>query len=383
MKLKIICTLIISLVITITSTNTSHAGGFFASNVFVQAVPTESKALIVFDGKKETLFDSVTFNINPVIAWNFTWIMAVPGKPEVSLVLDDLYTKLEKFSDKKINKDNLWNKLLYFDVSEEKTLSKSLYTRGLDFTKTEVFGPEKSQEDLNSYLQESGYYIPKEGITILDEYRKKNWYIVVAEINANHLQMDSSESLTVPGAHTYPIKIEFETDKIVYPLRLARVQPDYDSENVALNYEYGSKSETVLGAKDERIDDMLSYQSKNKYPRLPFDYGYQQVELFVISDQKVESNEFTTSYAGWITKTDIDFTDFPKKKYFELPENKMFFTRIFTFKPLIQLDDVLIDNATNNQLVNSKPPTIIQVLKLLAIPSVVVIFLIWKLKRKD
>ncbi len=356
----------------------AHAGGFFASNIFVQAMPSEFQALIVFDGKKETLFDTVTFNINPVIAWNFAYIIAVPAKPTVEPVIDDQLVKLEKLTDKKLTKESFLDRLLYFDVEEIKNVPENVYARSIDFVRYEVLGPDKSPEDIAEYLAYYGYIIPKDGKRLIEEYHQKKWYFIIAEPNVNHLQYEAKESLTVPGARTYPLKIEFETDKIIYPLRLAKVQPDFDSENVTLNYEYGSSSEQVLGIKDQKVDDMLTAQSKNKYPRIPYEYGYQKIELFVISNKKVESDQLSTFFASPITRSDFDFSDVKGDKYFELPQDKMYLTGVFGFKPTIQLEDMEFQNAPNSRLVNTKPNTNLQYFKMLLIALVPIILIILK-----
>jgi len=376
----------LGLVLVLNSVKDVYAGGTFASNIFVQTVQTESRAVIIYDGKREVLFDSVTFNINPVIAWNFAWIIAVPGKPKVDFVLDDILTRLEVASEKKLFKNSLLKKLIYFDVDEEKVLPESLYTRSLDFINYQIFAPENSVAELEKHLSDFGYYIPKDGNRLINDYHEKGWYFIVAEINANHLQMDASESLTVPGAHTYPLKIEFDTDRIIYPLKLAKIQPDYDSKSVSLSYEYNLTSEQVLGVKDERVDDMLSYQSKNEYPRLPYDYGYQKIELFVVSDHKVESENFVTTYANWIDSSSIDFTALTKDKYFELPKKRMFLTRLFAFKPMIQLEDIYLKNASDNRRVNpliSTKENLVRIFTALAVLLIVGYFIRRRVFRNE
>lgn len=360
---------------------TKGAGATFTDSISSQVVQTGSKAVIFFDGQKETILDSFTFNLNPLVVWNFAWVIPVPSKPDVELIKDEIFTKLDKITQKKVEKDTFWKRVLFFDIEEEKNIPSEVFTRPIDIIRPDVIGPPNQMEKLNNWLSYYGFLIPKEGRQILMDYQEKGWYFVVVEINALHLQMDASESLTIPGAHIFPIKISFPTDKIIYPLKLVSIQPDYDTVDIPLNYSYGTKSEDVLGEKSEKIDDVLSEQSKNKYPRLPLDYANFKVELFIFDAQRTQAKDFTTIYANWINEKDISFKDFAEKEYFRMPKKTMFLTRLVTYKPFLQLEDVEIKKADSNQKLNaaSLPE---QYAKVGGITLAASSLVFWKLKRR-
>ncbi|MBI3443253.1 DUF2330 domain-containing protein [Candidatus Woesebacteria bacterium] len=322
------------------------------SNRDFQVVQTESKAAIIFDGEKETILDGLTFDLNPTVIWNFVWLIPVPTKPEVELVKDDLFPKLENISKGNFAKNNIFKRILYFDIEEQNSFSGDLYTRPASFLRFEVISPPNQIDKLNNWLSYSGYLIPKGGRKLLREYEQKGWYFVIAEIDALHMMMDPNDILSLPGAHTFPIKITFPTDRIIYPLKLASIQPDYDSENITLSITYGLKSQDILGEKDERIDDELSEQSKNKYPSVPLDYAHLKVELFVFSDEKVYANGLNTIYADNVNREKIEFKDFKGQTYQELPKNKMFLTRLVTFKPMVQLEDLYVEESRDVKRIN-------------------------------
>lgn len=329
-----------------------EAGGAVFSNEYSQVLETESRAIIIWDGKKETILDSLTFNLNPLTVWNFAWVVAVPSKPEVEPIKDHVYVKFEKLAAKKIDKSKFWQRILFFDSVEEDAQPSQIFTRPIDISNMEVIEPPNQLEKLNFAVRDVGYFIPKEGRPMLREYEKKGWYFVVAHVNALHLEMDASDSLTTTGAHTLPLRITFATDKPIYPIRLASIRPDLDSEAAVVSYDYGETSEKVLGEKDERVDELLSEQSRNKFPFLPLDFVNLKVDLFVLADRKVGVTGFTTAYANWVKSKDVDFNDIGGKKYIDLPEKNWYLTRVFDYIPMSQLDDLMIQDAGNNRRVN-------------------------------
>ncbi|MEK9200734.1 MAG: DUF2330 domain-containing protein, partial [Patescibacteria group bacterium] len=55
----------------------------------------QQKAVIWWDGKTETLIESVTYSGNPR---EFAWIIPVPNKPEVEEATDELFSALESLT---------------------------------------------------------------------------------------------------------------------------------------------------------------------------------------------------------------------------------------------------------------------------------------------
>jgi hypothetical protein len=369
------------LILVFTLSSEVIASGTFITKPDLQATPTESRAAIYFDGKKETILDSLTFNVNPLIAWNFAWLIAVPSKPEVDPISDELFPKLEKISAKGISKDNFLKKLFYFDIEENTKLPSQLFTRPVNLLQHQVFEPNDNQiSDLNAWLEKYGYVLPKASFHLLEEYKSKGWYFIISEVNVNHLQLESGESLTIPGAHILPIKISFKTDKIIYPLKLTSVQPDYDSKDITLGYEYGLSSDQVLGEKDEKVDDMLKTQSKNIYPQIPLDYTNLKTEIFLFADRKYTAKGFDTIYANWKKNDEIEFVDFSGSNYLELPK-RTFLTRLVAYQPMMQLEDVTFTYEVNNRLVNDHGSIVIQFLKFVFFP-ILIIFIVYKYKKR-
>lgn len=358
------------------------AGGLSLTNKDVQVAQSEDKAAIIYDGKRETMYESFTFNVNPITVWTYAWLIAVPSKPEVELIKDDLFPKLDTSTKRTVYKNNILQKALFFDIEEENFRIDGVFSRPIDITRFEIIDPPHQIEKLEEHLSENSYLIPKEGRSILKEYQEKNWYFIVAEVNALHIQADATESLTIPGAHTLPIKISFETNKIIYPQKLLSIQPDYDSKDITLGYQYGLNSETILGAKDERVDDILSEQSKNAYSQLPLNYSYIKSDLFVFSDHRTIASNYNTTFSSSIHSSDFLFKDFADEEYFHLPSPKMVLTRLTSFTPMSQLDDIEILNAPTNKNVNAYDSLLIQYLKIIGIGTAGFVLFYTFIKRK-
>ena len=330
---------------------TVHAGGLIATNGYPQVIPAEDRALIVFDGKTETIFTSITFTINPQVAWNFVYLVAVPGKPEVELLSHDLFVDLEKATQKSFDHYPWWQKILFPERLEEDALPAVVFSRAIDFVRFGVFAPDET-EKLSAWLLDMGYYIPKSAGGKLAEYGQKQWYFVGAEVNALHIEYESTDSLTVHGAHTLPLKITFPTDTLIYPSKLASFPPDTDSAAIPHSFAYGTRSELVLGETSDPVDRALAYQSKNKFPNVPIDYTPVKQELFVIADRKVTAPTMTTTYARPIDAKTFRLTDAKGNIIVPLPPGRLFLTRLYMYKPTVQLDDVVLQKINNTTLVN-------------------------------
>lgn len=320
------------------------AAGLVATGEYAQVAVSAVKALIIYDGEKETLIESFTFNINPLVVESFAWIIPVPEKPEVEKLKVDIFNDLEALTAKGFSKDGFFNKIVYFDVIEEKNIPGEVFSRPVDIFDYKVFGPENSLKDLEEWMHER-YAFPKTAYRVLKEYDEKNWYFVALEVNALHIQFSATDSLFVYGAHTYPVKITFDTEEIIYPLKLISIEEDMDSEGIPLSFDYGQPSENVLGEKDEVVDALLTKQSTNKFPRLPLDFMNVKIDLSVLADYKVEVPGFTTIFADRIANKDLDLS---------LPGENFFLTRMYSYKPKLLLEDVVIEKAGNSKKVNPR-----------------------------
>lgn len=309
--------LILSWVIFLSPSNT-QAVGTFSTNDYMQIAPTAAQTAVFYDGKKETLLASWTFDFNPLLAQDFYWIIPVPSKPEVENITSDFFAQIEKLSDPE---------------SEPETLK----TRGVNLLSHKIFEPADGAGNVKTWLFDGGYLFPKRLEPVLEEYMKNGWYVVAVQANGIHIQRDASESLTIDTAHTMPIKITFDTDKIILPFKFASIDPDIDAPASTLFY--GVSSEQFLGVKDAQIDALLAKQSLNRFPRLPLGSSNIKLDVFVFNKGGAEVAGFEN-----IKETIIDGEKFQKGSwsaaYLDLPSERLTLTHLEDYRHLGDLGDI-------------------------------------------
>src|SRR3989344_5817772 len=321
---------ILYLFFTICAEEALALGGYLTGD-YGQVAPIEVKAIIDYDGTIETITATQTFAFNPLVVTNFYWVMAYPTKVEIKKpqtkedILKDVFLELEKKTQKKFSKDNIFRKLLYPDIVEEKSEPAQTFSRTAWIKYLKPVPDFKNMAELETWFRANAYPIPKNSRELFSGYLKKRWHFILADVDGSHLEISAPESLTINGAHTIPIQFKFRTDKIIYPLELIKIQPDRDSVNTPLSFEYGSSSQDVLGVRDEKVSDLLSTPSSNLHPPLLLDLMNIKIDLFVKAKYKVEAEGFTTVFSDKV--------------------NGKYLTRIVAYWPMTQIEDVTIVRA--------------------------------------
>lgn len=301
----------------------AEAAGTFITNDYMQAAPTALSAAVFHDGKRETLLASWTFDFNPLLAGDFYWIIPVPSKPDVENISSDFFAQIEKLSDPAVSPE-------------------TLKTRGVVLLGNKVFEPQYGSKKLETWFSDAGYFIPKRLEPVLGEYMQKGWYIVAVQVNGLHIQRDASESLTIDTAHTMPVKISFDTDAAIVPLKFASIPPDIDAPGATLFY--GVSSSQFLGAKDEQIDALLAKPSLNRFPRLPLESSNIKVDLFIFGKGVAQVPGFTA-----LKQTTIDGGKFEKGSWnassLDLPAERLTLTHLEDYSHLEDLADLTIKDT--------------------------------------
>ena len=302
----------------------ASAVGIFLTNEYQQIVAAQAKVAIFHDGQTETLIASETFSFNPLVAWNFLWLIPVPARPEVEPVNGDLFAGLDKL---------LAPRETTGDGPEQTSL------RAASIIRFEIFGPPQEPQVLKDWVQESGYFLPKNLPPKLDDYWQKGWYFVVAEVDGVHIQRTASDSLFVQNAFVLPLKITFPAEELVIPLAITGTQPDLDSEAVPLSFAYGTPSAQVLGITNEAVDAELAAPSLNKYPRLPLQLLNFKLDLFIFAERRTELPEFELLETAKIDGRKFG-TDSWNNFYLRLPPKKLVLTHLVAYKPFQELRDL-------------------------------------------
>lgn len=181
-------------------------GAFFAllgDDIFQPS----QKAIILYENNREGLILAVKYEGN---ADEFAWVIPVPNYPDIDVSDPDLFRELSK-----ITTEDLPVRL---GCARFVPLPLGPVVQVLERT---IIGPYDvailSAQDptaLVDWLNSNGYSFPEEGEKILDDYITKEWYFVATRINTGE------EATGLATGTIEPLKLSFESDEIIYPLRI-------------------------------------------------------------------------------------------------------------------------------------------------------------------
>ncbi|MBL7062020.1 MAG: DUF2330 domain-containing protein [Dehalococcoidia bacterium] len=186
----------------------------FADGVFVVLGPyhdinqPSQKALILHENSREDLILSVRYEGD---ADKFAWVIPVPNYPEVDVSDPELFWELSDLTMVVVSP----RAPVFFgalapggpegvEVWEEKVVGTYKYA---------ILSAE-DPEALIDWLNANGYFLPEAGKEIVDNYINEEWYFVATKINTG----EEAEGLAEGTIE--PLRISFDSDEIVYPLRI-------------------------------------------------------------------------------------------------------------------------------------------------------------------
>ena len=211
---KLILTILLTWLLLIPSTTALADGGFF-NDIGQDIYQPSQKAVIFFADGREDLILSVRYEGN---ADEFAWVIPVPARPSVEVADPELFWELADLTRVHV-------------VSGSKGLSPgmvSLEGPGVDVLEEKTVGPYDvailSAGDpaaLVDWLNSNGYSFPEASEEIIEEYIRKGWYFVASRINIGE------EASGLAKGTIEPLILSFESNRIVYPLRITSVSSDF------------------------------------------------------------------------------------------------------------------------------------------------------------
>lgn len=188
------------------------AGPAFADGAFFALLEDDifqpsQKAIILYENNREDLILAVKYEGN---ADEFAWVIPVPNYPDIDVSDPDLFWELSKITTEDLP--------VRIGCARFIPLPLSPMVQVLERT---IIGPYDvailSAQDptaLVDWLNSNGYSFPEEGEKILDDYITKEWYFVATRINTGE------EATGLAVGTIEPLKLSFESDEIIYPLRI-------------------------------------------------------------------------------------------------------------------------------------------------------------------
>ncbi len=182
---------------------------------------TGQEAVIFYENGVETLVISIGFEGD---AEDFGWLVPVPSQPEVAKSSEELFTSLEELTSD-----------YYYDLNDS---AGRLEKTEVDYQGVSVIETQKidyyevttlqagSATALSDWLTQNDYNYPSAADRLLESYTENDWYFVAMKIATDELTDMVSEDLK--SGHATPVEIAFETDQIVYPMKLTGAMSYYD-----------------------------------------------------------------------------------------------------------------------------------------------------------
>lgn len=282
---------------------------------------TDQKAAIIFEDGTETMVLSVTFKGDPE---NFGWVIPIPTKPEVTKSSDELFTALKELTTPQTKTLSGVSELGFGPKTPQTTTGvQVIETKKIDIYDIKIITSENS-EDLVEWLSGQDFQIPQAASTIFEDYTANNWYYVCVKIDLSKLTATSENQLKT--GHATPLKFEFSSDKIIFPLKLTSVLTDYEKNS------------------PEAKSDISGLTA---LPQVSF-------TLYVFADGKKTVPGFSAEYANWVKKDKIEDLAYEEggKSWYQTKNGKLFLTKFYGMKKTSEMtDDLIFRSASDNESV--------------------------------
>ena len=276
---------------------------------------TQQKAVIFYEQGKETLVVSVSFQGN---AKDFAWIIPTPSRPQANKASDELFTSLSDLTSPIYDMP----RPISLGAPEIRTMKDGqvlvLETQQIEYYDIAVLEATDRQA-LIDWLNKNGYTYPQSASYILESYIKKGWYFTAVKVNDEYLSQNITGQLR--SGHPVPLRLDFLSEKIVYPLKISSVQPNYDL--------------TPARYRPNRQVGIL---------------------LYVLSDNRQQLPKFITQYAGWVDKATIENLAYDDNgwPWLSPSKDKYFLTKLFRYMSKAEMtNDLFLRQADDNQTVNA------------------------------
>lgn len=256
--------LIVSFCIAIT--NYAHSFcGFYVAKADSKLFNKSSQVIMVRDGHRTTI---TMANDYQGASKDFAMVIPVPtvlDRSDITTVDGSIFTKLDQYSAPRMasyyDRCPCYKPRKYkrkFTFSRARTCASMHNTYGAgdrEQTREEALGIEikakysvgdydiiilsaQRSNGLETYLNEEGYKIPDNAKEVLEPYVKSDMKFFLVRVNLEKANSNKSSDLK-------PIKITFETNKFMLPIRLGMANADGDQDMVVYTFTKNGRTETT------------------------------------------------------------------------------------------------------------------------------------------
>ncbi|MBC7329705.1 DUF2330 domain-containing protein [bacterium] len=272
----------------------SFADGFIIWKETSPLERADQRAFIYYDEGKETLILSISYR---GAGNDFAWLIPTPSVPIVSKAPDDFFQRLDAMlialgGYPEIRAGHWGNEEAGIPMGDADIEVISRQKIGIyDVAVIKSTDPYA----LKNWLDKEGYKLPSSAPNILKPYIEKKWCFVVVKISKDEFQ-----GRRVGEGNLNPIRIDFATSTILYPLRVSFLNREYLSSNISKIDSYVGHI-VIFGKEWEVTTNRIMEKLKNEVAkRTPFENTHLQLLGF---------DELKKPYLKWI-KGEMEQEDF-------------------------------------------------------------------------
>ncbi len=190
---------------------------------------THQQAVVFYENGVETLVLSIGFEGD---SENFGWLVPVPNLPEISKSSDELFTSLSDITTEYYYTNDYYaaGKQSAGAGEEDVTIIK---TQKIDYYEVATLQAGNA-DDLTDWLTDNDYNFPAAAGSFLESYISNNWYFVAMKISPEETDAIAEQDLKI--GHATPVKLVFNTENIIYPMKLTGAMSYFNSEYVGEDY---------------------------------------------------------------------------------------------------------------------------------------------------
>ncbi|MBN2031429.1 DUF2330 domain-containing protein [bacterium] len=250
-------------------------GGFFynAEVIGNSAESPNQRALIVYDGSKETLILQVKYSGT---VSDFAWVVPVPQQPkadDITTTSDSIFQILHHYTQPRVvfgsdGNEGWWmpGQRGVFDdnmiIEQDVIIWERLQVGPYDVT---VLSGSSSQA-LVDWLNANGFSFTDDAESVIDYYIQKGWFFVATKVN---VQGDLSKPDSAYQSGLPALKIAFPSDQPVFPLRISEISSALENEielYVAALHRMVSDSYQTVTTDREEVEKKMEAQMAESDP---------------------------------------------------------------------------------------------------------------------
>jgi len=189
------------------------------------AEPSQKAIICHFDDHEQLVIQvSYKGDVN-----EFCWLVPTPTKPAVSIVKTPVFHALYEATAPKVvywlDADRRLGKGIglgqHRGGSSPKLLVEVIERKQIGSYDVSVLRA-KNADDLTSWLTAHGYHVSSRYTRIFDDYLKRGWVFTTARIVTSHR---AAVSAKLKEGVLAPLRLDFDTPKPIYPLRISSLNP--------------------------------------------------------------------------------------------------------------------------------------------------------------